>query len=127
MKTSHAIEAMHEPRRSTGRVRMSARNFSPQLRRLEIVKRADFGQVYEASRPSCHMVAEDADLIAQLLGLTPRQLSVELDGQSVAHVARAHGIAPPYILDALLARCLRRIAAAVDSGRISPESAIDAY
>ena len=73
------------------------------------------------------MVAEDVDLIAQLLGLTPRQLSIELDGQSVARGARAHGVAPPYVLDVLLARCLRRIAAAVDSGRISAESGLDAY
>jgi hypothetical protein len=66
-------------------------------------------------------------LVSQVLGLPAEQLAEELDGKSVADVAAAHGVAPPIVLEALATRSLRRIAEAVEGGRISPEYGLEAF
>jgi hypothetical protein len=79
------------------------------------------------SSPHRHVVSEDARLVAQVLGLSTRELASELDGRTPAQLAIAHGVSPRVVVDALLARCLGRISCAVESGRISAEYGLEAF
>ena len=73
------------------------------------------------------VVSEDARLVAQILGLSPGELSAELQGRTLAQLAIDHGVSPRVVVDALLARCLGRISCAVESGRISAEYGMEAF
>ncbi len=64
------------------------------------------------------------EVLAEVLGLTVEELHEALsDGQSIAELAEAQGVALEDLVDALMASMLERIQQKVDDGRISQEQA----
>ncbi|MCP4540915.1 MAG: hypothetical protein GY832_27585 [Chloroflexi bacterium] len=64
------------------------------------------------------------EVLAEALGLTVEELHEALsDGQTVAELAEAQGVAMEDLVDALMAPMLERIQQAVDEGRITQEQA----
>ena len=89
----------------------------------------DTGYAVPAVDHSCRrrFAAEDLELVARVLGVPEAQLADELDDRSAADVALDHGVEPAVVVDALLARSMRRIARAIESGRISPDYGLEAF
>jgi hypothetical protein len=89
----------------------------------------DRGCAVPAADHSCRrrFAAEDLELVAKALGLPEAQLANELDDRSAADVALDHGVEPAIVVDALVARSMRRIARAIESGRISPEYGLEVF
>ncbi len=64
------------------------------------------------------------DLVAEALGMTPEELhEVLADGQTVADVAEAQGVALEDVADALVAAHTEQIQQAVEDGRLTQEEA----
>ena len=71
------------------------------------------------------LVDEDFELLARVLGMPPLQVGVELAGRSVAELATTHGVPVVVVLEALVARSMRRIIRAFEAGRLPPELALE--
>ena len=61
--------------------------------------------------------------IAQFLGITAEQLRTELNGQSLAQVAQAHGRTRAQLVQFLVSAAQQQIAAAVQAGRLTQAEA----
>lgn len=61
---------------------------------------------------------------AEAIGIDVDELRTALDeGQSIANVATANGVEPDAVVDAMVAERAERLAAAVESGRLTQEEA----
>lgn len=67
-------------------------------------------------------MAAHAD-IAQFLGITPEQLRAELNGQSLAQVAQAHGKSRDQLIQFLVSNAQQRLNEAVQAGRLTQQQA----
>ncbi|MER3419502.1 MAG: hypothetical protein C4290_02815 [Chloroflexota bacterium] len=67
-------------------------------------------------------LATHAD-IAQFLGITPEQLRAELNGQSLAQVAQAHGKSRDQLIQFLVSNAEQRLTEAVQAGRLTQQQA----
>ncbi len=61
--------------------------------------------------------------IAQFLGITPEQLRTELNGQSLAQVAQAHGKSRDQLIQFLVSTAQQRLNEAVQAGRLTQQQA----
>ncbi len=61
--------------------------------------------------------------IAQFLGITPEQLRAELNGQSLAQVAQAHGKSRDQLIQFLVSNAQQRLNEAVQAGRLTQQQA----
>ena len=61
--------------------------------------------------------------LAQFLGITAEQLRTELNGQSLAQVAQAHGRTRDQLIQFLVTNAQQEIAAAVQAGRLTQQAA----
>jgi hypothetical protein len=68
----------------------------------------------------------DLNTAATFLGITPQQLTTELNGKSLADVATAHGKSPTDLANALKKAANDRIDAAVTAGRLTADQATQA-
>jgi hypothetical protein len=63
-------------------------------------------------------------LVADTIGIAPKDLVAALkDGQSIAQVAEAHGVATQTVVDAVIGRATERIDKAVAAGKLDADRA----
>jgi polyhydroxyalkanoate synthesis regulator phasin len=89
---------------------------------------------WQAQAPKAHdlvgpgrgfgLLREGMDTVAATIGVTPEELRTELQGgKSLAEVAKAHGVEPAAVTDALVQLADRELDQAVADGKLTAEQA----
>lgn len=114
--------ALQEVDAAVARGELTAQQAQAIKDRINAGELGPFGFGFGPGRGGPGPIARHAD-IAQFLGITPEQLRAELNGQSLAQVAQAHGKSRDQLIQFLLSTAQQRLNEAVQAGRLTQQQA----